>query len=242
MAWATAAFLLLSLSCRSGALQILKQLGPCSVDTDEGRVDLSPLGNSDGTARFTKLLSLKYINILVYDWNPCYDFSEVAGKDQGICQSIALCAIAEGSPGYDFGKQSSALFLVTNSQLLLRYTDSGLGSMATIVLTCSSGPDMATVTNDTDNANLIIQLKSVSACFQSVGLSVGSVLCIVFFSVLALYLMAGLIYMKIRHHVSGVELIPNRSFWKEVPALVKEGFLCTTSTVGLRRKPGYEST
>ena len=37
---------------RISALMILAHKGACNVTTDEGRIDITSLGNTDGTARF----------------------------------------------------------------------------------------------------------------------------------------------------------------------------------------------
>ncbi|XP_020625282.1 uncharacterized protein LOC110062679 [Orbicella faveolata] len=60
------------------------------------------------------------------------------------------------------------------------------------------------------------------------GLSTGSVLLIVFFVLLFVYLIAGLLYNKYRKGVQSLpEMVPNYSFWADFPFLVKDGCVFT---------------
>lgn len=60
------------------------------------------------------------------------------------------------------------------------------------------------------------------------GVSGGDVILIIFFcGVLLPYLVFGALFMKYRRGASGLDLIPNREFWMEVPGLIKDGFMFT---------------
>ncbi|KAL4221520.1 mannose transmembrane transport [Mactra antiquata] len=55
------------------------------------------------------------------------------------------------------------------------------------------------------------------------GLSVGSVLLIVFVCVAGVYLLAGLLYNRFVVHAKGIEQIPNLSFWRDFGNLQADG-------------------
>ena len=62
------------------------------------------------------------------------------------------------------------------------------------------------------------------------GVSGGDVVLIIFFCGLVMpYLVFGALYMRVRHSATGVDLIPNRGFWVEIPGLIKDGFSFTLS-------------
>jgi len=67
------------------------------------------------------------------------------------------------------------------------------------------------------------------------GLSGGSIFLIVFFVGGFAYLAGGFAYKNKTEGASGLEAIPNIAFWRELPALVKDGF---TFTIGKIRGTG----
>ncbi|KAH9524733.1 hypothetical protein Btru_027646 [Bulinus truncatus] len=62
---------------------------------------------------------------------------------------------------------------------------------------------------------------------KSGGLSVGSVLVILFFVLLLIYLVGGVLFLKYVRKAEGIEVIPNVEFWKDLPSLIKDGILFT---------------
>eukprot|EP00033_Pygsuia_biforma_P000248 GCRY01000308.1.p1 GENE.GCRY01000308.1~~GCRY01000308.1.p1 ORF type:complete len:254 (+),score=56.32 GCRY01000308.1:93-854(+) len=61
------------------------------------------------------------------------------------------------------------------------------------------------------------------------GLSLGSVLLIIFFSCSFVYLAAGITFKVVKKGARGAEAIPNVEFWKDFPRLVKDGFMFTVN-------------
>ena len=45
-----------------------------------------------------------------------------------------------------------------------------------------------------------------------------------FFSVVALYIIGGVIFMKYRNSASGIEMIPNIEIWKALPSNIKVNY------------------
>lgn len=74
----------------------------------------------------------------------------------------------------------------------------------------------------------ISTFSSKYACPKSGGLSTGSILLIVFFPLVLVYFIAGLLFNKIHKGVNSFpEMIPNHSFWGDLPFLVKDGCVFT---------------
>lgn len=55
------------------------------------------------------------------------------------------------------------------------------------------------------------------------GLSLGSILLIIFFSLMVAYIICGALYNKFARSREGKEVFPHYTFWIELPLLVKEG-------------------
>ena len=60
---------------------------------------------------------------------------------------------------------------------------------------------------------------------SSSGLSVGTIFLIIILALVVLYFVIGIPICYFVLHKRGVEIIPFVSFWKELPGLVKDGFL-----------------
>ncbi|XP_065177979.1 uncharacterized protein LOC135808685 [Sycon ciliatum] len=72
------------------------------------------------------------------------------------------------------------------------------------------------------------------------GISPGSVTVIIFFVVVTSYLVGGVLLMHFHRGAQGLEMIPNRSLWVEVPGLIKEGVLFVVSPCRGGRGADYE--
>jgi len=101
-----------------------------------------------------------------------------------------------------------------------------------VKLNCDSSaatPKITDFMNDSTNT-FVTTLTSRYACViksKKKGLSVGSTLCILFFSVAFTYIAFGMMLNKSVLHKSGLELLPHKSFWCAVASYVKDGFLFT---------------
>eukprot|EP01124_Arcella_intermedia_P024903 TRINITY_DN4309_c0_g1_i1.p1 TRINITY_DN4309_c0_g1~~TRINITY_DN4309_c0_g1_i1.p1 ORF type:complete len:171 (-),score=32.20 TRINITY_DN4309_c0_g1_i1:9-521(-) len=58
---------------------------------------------------------------------------------------------------------------------------------------------------------------------ENSSLSLGSIILIVFFSVLLVYIVVGFIYNKQVNEYSGMDNIPNMQFWRSVPGYIQAG-------------------
>jgi len=66
---------------------------------------------------------------------------------------------------------------------------------------------------------------------SSSKLSIGSILCIVFFVLLIVYIAGGLLINKYARQKEGSEIIPNKDLWTDVPSLIKDGAMFTYQKV-----------
>lgn len=53
------------------------------------------------------------------------------------------------------------------------------------------------------------------------GLSIGSVLLILFFTIAGIYFIGGIITLRILRGATGWEMLPNHDFWTKLPSLVR---------------------
>lgn len=60
---------------------------------------------------------------------------------------------------------------------------------------------------------------------SSNGLSTGSILLIILLVIVVVYLIGGILINWKFRHLHGVEIIPNYSFWSELPGLTKDGII-----------------
>lgn len=117
-----------------------------------------------------------------------------------------------------------------------------------IVITCDPDIDsdkaemvfMEEQRDKTEFCYYLFEMKHQAVCPKeaySSGLSVGSILVIVFFVVAGMYLLVGFVYSRFVLGSKGIEQIPNYEFWKDFGNLQADGcnFVCRTSG---RSRPG----
>ncbi|CAG5124760.1 unnamed protein product [Candidula unifasciata] len=73
-----------------------------------------------------------------------------------------------------------------------------------------------------------------------VGISAGSIMVIIFFVVIAVYFVGGLLFQKFVRNAQGTDIIPNVSFWAAIPSLAKDGVLFLVR--GCKGGASYTST
>ncbi|ELU00623.1 hypothetical protein CAPTEDRAFT_19704 [Capitella teleta] len=211
----------------------------CKCQMSDGRyVDLSPL--LEGQVPSPLFLDVADpVTAAKYSYNPCLNFTEMEG-----CTNVAACQIDAGS-SYSLGIQSSVAFLgdplssTDENRLKIIYTSAPSGSpafvrQAVVLLKCSSELKKFSVVGE-KNINATFSqyhftLETSLACMkndQSGGLSTGSILLIIFFVLVVMYLVFGVLVMRFTRGATGLEQIPNIEFWKELPLLIKEGVTFT---------------
>lgn len=81
-----------------------------------------------------------------------------------------------------------------------------------------------------NNKSFIITIGHQSGCPQG-GISPGSVMLIIIFVGLAVYLIAGIIINAAVRKKTGAEMIPNSEFWMDLPKLIRDGFRFLVSKI-----------
>ncbi|PVD31126.1 hypothetical protein C0Q70_10404 [Pomacea canaliculata] len=224
---------------RAGAVQNLRA-GTCRWTAQDGAViDLTSVAKTDNTPRFK---DVQGEDVWYYSYNPCFAFSEE------ICTGASVCQSGYGAY-YQAGDTSSEALITDQGRPTLYYTaDSpSLNRQSWVALICDKSattPKLRAI-GDVSNGEYRFELTTVCACDGAcamaveAGLSVGTILIIVFIVVVFVYLVGGIIINKARQ-ANGVELIPNIGFWRNFPVLVKDGFGFVGGRVS-RSRSGYEA-
>jgi len=227
-----------------------EKIDDCSCKKDNGKViSLREIdGGSKGPAfkgiRDKDPQSARY----QYSWNPCTAFTVGDG-----CEKVLMCQVdSPTSSTAPVAKTLSGFEVNSVGTIIMsyqQYTDSsGFKRVLQVSLVC----DDSKYPGETDgvsenflpkNSAYSMIFKSKCACDDgcvsnpsgSTGLSIGSILLIVFFVVLFVYLIGGVVIKKYKMGVENMpEMIPNYEFWAGIPSLVKDGvvFTCTGLKTG----------
>ncbi|XP_006819098.1 uncharacterized protein LOC102807910 [Saccoglossus kowalevskii] len=208
-----------------------KFINSCSCKLSNGGViDLSPLANTDGTARFANVLG---DDLNTYSYNPCFGFTE-----ESDCTDVACCQESY-MLYYNCGTQDSASFSMQGNDVTITYKGTGtvdpLERTSKVKLICTPGgiTDTLHAYGSADfSTNYDFDLSSKYCCpidGGNGGLSAGSVLCIIAVVLVVVYLIGGILFNKFIRHAEGSDVIPNKQFWAALPALIKDGFLFAIS-------------
>ncbi|XP_060571943.1 cation-dependent mannose-6-phosphate receptor-like [Ruditapes philippinarum] len=174
----------------------------------------------------------------IYDIGICTQAidSTDSGKDVGVLQINKTDKATKV-----VGRISNADIMSGPDWVLLEYNNGdpygshckGENRRARIMFICDqSAPDeiarvLGEENNKTESCYYLFEINTAVVCkkqpFITVGLSVGSVLLIVFFSVVAVYLLAGCLYNRFILQAKGLEQIPNLSFWEDFGNLQADG-------------------
>ncbi|XP_078703453.1 uncharacterized protein LOC144928647 [Branchiostoma floridae x Branchiostoma belcheri] len=221
----------------------------CTMSDGSGVVNLRPLVS--GAPTYKDYIATQTTDDYLYSWNPCAPFSEVGSGDPESCTNVAACQVAkDGSISYGLGTQDSASFTVTDDPnmgqtLTLVYQMPQGGRVSGVILECTQGATTFSAIGEVTVGAYSFQLSSPCACpgagpgCAGGGLSGGSVFLIILVVLVAVYVIAGAIFMKFFKGAQGSEVIPNIAFWKSLPGYVKDGVFFILSPC--RRSKGYES-
>ncbi|KAK7489260.1 hypothetical protein BaRGS_00019512, partial [Batillaria attramentaria] len=238
-------FLVVVMDCVSSVAGQCTKTGPCSCDSPQGSIDLSPIASSDGSPAFMDMEDTQ--SAYRYSYNPCHPFTE------GSCTDVASCQITlDKTQQFPAGSQDSADFQQDSGtgdiKIVYSSTDSfGTTRKTEVTLKCDPGPDTLSVSGETgeNSATYAMTLSSPHCCRGSapdvtvtVELSVGTVLCIIFLVTVVLYVAVGVGIQKGIRKAQGKEVIPNYGFWSVIPGYVKplRGPDSATLLLGYRNK------
>ncbi|XP_034339021.1 cation-dependent mannose-6-phosphate receptor-like [Crassostrea angulata] len=152
---------------------------------------------------------------------------------------------------YGIGQYTNSTIIQGRDWVILEYLDgqpygSHCGSeprRARVMFNCDSsvaiGDEQLVIyeeeNNKTQECFYLFEMKTSVVCPTSSstpGLSIGSILVIVFVCVLSLYLILGCAYMRFVLHAKGKEQCPNYSFWQDFGNLQADGcdLVCRSKT------------
>lgn len=211
--------------------EVCQKLSACSCKTSDGVVDLSALQS------FTNYKGPK--GLYNNDWNPCIarPCGSMPNTDVSICQTEVKKPGVQAS-SYINGYLKTASFTgEVGKNLVLHYTGDNAtlsggiklrqSSISLICVSDSLSNDF-TVQELKGDVDYVFTLRSPHACLvPNPGLSAGSVLLILFFVAVVVYIVGGILFLRFYRGASGVEMIPNYEFWKGFPLLVKDGMVFT---------------
>jgi hypothetical protein len=186
--------------------------------------------------RFSKVQG-ENLGRFTYEYNPCYGF--VYGTTGCSDGQAAACQNDDVDPNaqYSCGKMSTETFILNagtqNNEL--KYTAGDDGRDTTVELVCDESADtpiLNALDDYPDYFKYKFKLTTKCACpglcegggggggDGPVG-EIGLVLIILAFGGLVGYFVVGALVMKFKFEKSGVEMIPNYKFWKDLPFLIK---------------------
>lgn len=221
----------------------------CKFDDGSGTVDLSPIGRNDGTPLMQDQFAP---DTYAYSFNPCYPFTE------GTCVNAAACQYdSNNNVYYNIGDSSKVTLSYDGLNVIGEYMSDDGARSSKVTFQCDPNVDPPTDTANGETSTTVYEFTIVSkyACPQgggnpgttssppsgggsgSDGISPGTILIIIFFSVLVVYLIAGVAFNKYHRQNTGKEIVPNVSLWTSLPGLIKDGVMFCVSKI--RRKGGY---
>ncbi|XP_064647333.1 uncharacterized protein LOC135500094 [Lineus longissimus] len=204
----------------------------CKCTTSKGVIDLAPLASKSG-AKFKDVPVKGKTNL--YSINLCEPFSEVDSKGVG-CDNVLGCQVIPAQPGGSFsyhpiGAKKIPWVVagtVEDGNLQFQYSaDSDTLRKMFITLVCANEEGSLVAYGETATTVYTFKLSTRYACYNGVypyqGISTGSVLLIVFFVLILVYLVGGFLFLTYARGATGMERVPNFEFWADFPHLIKEG-------------------
>jgi len=172
-----------------------------------------------------------------YNFNPCKPFTV---KDASPCENVVACQHQHLGIEYlyDIGTLTPPPQFSTSQKgdVVITYSDK-TGYMRTSEVTCICDQSYTGKPGLTSQGELYTKFKFEmrhACCCKDVckdgmtaggggSLSGGSILLILCFVLLAVYLLIGTLFMKYKKGAIGTEIVPNKDFWTDIPHLVKDG-------------------
>ncbi|KAH3720319.1 cation-dependent mannose-6-phosphate receptor-like [Dreissena polymorpha] len=218
-----------------------EKLSSCKCECPEGIIDFSSLGMSGNGPRYKDVLAPDGYQ---YSYNPCDPFSETKPSVyENHCQNVAACQIIFINGVYQFydtGVQNSVTFSTVpgtslgiqdhpGNVVVAKYTSADGARQTEVALVCNPQNEQTAfdTLGEVASAKPLYRhiLVSPFACFESGALSAGSIMLIIFFSLLLAYFLFGVTFNRFGRNQTGSDVIPQKAFWISLPTLVKDGSL-----------------
>lgn len=209
----------------------------CKFQDDGTVIDLTSLGNKDGSPRFKDVPSK---DGYLYSYNPCGPFTEFSCVNAAVCRKDRATGKTEMTGAAEMPQFT---YDELTGDTVIGYTAGMLGNIHTFVyLMCDNNPNPGPpqfYPNGTQSENLyILTMYSACACgdrcdangvqHSSYTLGLGYWILIGAIGLILLYFTIGVAVNKFIEKASGREIIPNSSFWCSLPYHVKQGcfYIC----------------
>ncbi|XP_074658949.1 uncharacterized protein LOC141911796 [Tubulanus polymorphus] len=191
----------------------------CLMSDGSGLVNIRSLANTDNKPRF----SVTYQPTVTYYYNPCLAFTL-----QQPCVNVTACLVLNSRGFIALGKPSPTVWSydTTDKTVKVSYVTTDKTSSTVVKLRCNTGvttPQFKYIGTDPRTFSYNFELTSSEVC-PVTSLSVGSILCITFFSLLFAYFILGFIFTHFVMKAEGADKIPNYIFWSNLPGLITDGF------------------
>ncbi|KAK3771289.1 hypothetical protein RRG08_024368 [Elysia crispata] len=211
---------------------------PCFCSTNEGDVSLQALMNSRQNHKPFEVGHDLYTFYIA----PC-DNPITAPACKNLDTSLVGCQVDKQNNAFGLGAKNNYAVTGDPQEGTVTFINQYKGIMR-LQLNCSPENGKLNFINQTASALPVItysfRLDTHYACLNphSGGLSTGSVLVIIFFVAIIVYLVGGTLFLKYVRKAEGRESIPNYEFWSDFPSLVKDGVLFTFR--GCKAESTYE--
>ncbi|KAK3578738.1 hypothetical protein CHS0354_010119 [Potamilus streckersoni] len=212
------------------------QISACACKSSNGTIDLSPLSKPPpgDLSRFTTKIGDDPRNPnAIYHYNPCNPMKVACSTDS----KCAVCQQVNKDQNYSAGSQSSAVMAGDPDigQLNITYQYNGRTSVVKIECDQSQEGVFEPDPGEKELLIYIFKLRTKYGCYSYPappnsepghnGISIGSILVIIFFVLLLVYIVGGMLFLHYVRGAQGIETFPNLAFWKELPFLVKDGIV-----------------
>lgn len=178
------------------------------------------------------------------DWNYYLNVCRGLVQPQTGCEGAAVCQVAKtGSDTWPLGNPNEAVYAGDTGPMLVYDDQSGHSPKRNSIIqfvcdeTATTGKITSAAEMGTDPVTFTFTFNTIYACQNAPappgpepsggggggGLSGGDVILIIFFPTVFLYLVIGMVYKRQRMGVEGTEMVPNVDFWRDLPALCKDG-------------------
>ncbi|KAK6166299.1 hypothetical protein SNE40_023030 [Patella caerulea] len=215
---------------------------PCVCQTTRRKINFRDIGLKNGEPRFRDIPDSKSQS---YFYNPCLTFAEGSCTGATACQKsgTGYYKLASVPPIYSGDPDLKTLQIKYKAVV-----QEGTTRQAVVNVKCKQC-SVAQLTSQGESPgptpNYIIytftletEIVCEERCPSSSGLSTGSILLILFFVFFAIYWIGGILFLKYVRKAQGVELIPNYTFWKDLPLLIRDGVVFVIS--GCKSQSTYE--
>ncbi|XP_036355054.1 uncharacterized protein LOC115229283 isoform X1 [Octopus sinensis] len=169
-----------------------------------------------------------------YSWNPCTGYTVGDTKDVAMAMNGGVLGLQAGASFRTFETNDFGIYY---------------SSYAVVILNCSDNMRINFKLKDNCPQGMILCFEYSGPCHiktphvpvEPKKLSTGSIISIVTFSIIIVYLVGGCLVTSFYLNSTGMERCPNVTLWSKLGSLIKDGFSYTFSKVKSSSRSSYES-